>query len=147
MPKRIHIRVKSNKVDAFESGSPNGGGHVFATTGERITWQHQQPGLNQAFIATFFDITNNQSGYPFTPTDPTNQVRIPPGATLDRDLDPNASEYWKYTVSVEPPTDICPHDPMIIIRRRAGLSLAPVVIAAIGGAVVGALLAYALLTR
>jgi hypothetical protein len=146
MPKRIHIRVTSNKVDAFESGSPNGGGHIFANTGEQITWQHQQPGLNQAFIATFFDVTNNQPGYPFTPADPTNQVRIPPGPAVVRVLDQNASEYWKYTVSVEPPTNICPHDPMIIIRRRASFALAPLVVAAIGGAVAGALLTYALLT-
>jgi hypothetical protein len=145
MAKKIHIKVKNGKVDAFESGSPNGGGHIFPQPGERITWKHQENTLNQAFIATFFDITAGKAGYPFTPYDPTEQVRIAHGATLDRDLDSNASEYWKYTVSVEAPTDICPQDPMIIIRRRGSFALAPVVIAAIGGAVAGALLTYALL--
>ena len=147
MPTRIHINVKSDKVNAFESGNPSGGGHVVVNKGDEITFQHQEPVLNQAFIATFFDVTNNQSGYPFTPDDPTKQVRIAPGATEVRTLDPNASEYWKYTVAVEPPTEICPQDPMIIIRQRASLALAPVVVAAIGGAVVGALLTYALLVN
>jgi hypothetical protein len=99
--------------------------------------------LTNAFVATFVDALTSLPGWPFTPTDPTMSLRIPPGPTVDVKLDSTAAIYWKYTVAVEPPSTIAADDPMIIIRRS--LQITTVALVALASAVAGAVLAWFLL--
>jgi hypothetical protein len=141
--KKIHIKVTNGTVDAFEPGNPQGHGNVLVNKGESISWKHEDSSLPNAFVATFVNLVSGQQGWPFTPTDPTMRLRIPPGPTVDVKLDPAAATHWKYSVAVEPPSSIAAEDPMIIIR--SSLQVSTLAFVALAGAVAGAVIAWFLL--
>jgi hypothetical protein len=127
--KKIHIKVTNGTVDAFEPGNPQGHGNVLVNKGESISWKHEDSSLPNAFVATFVNLVSGQQGWPFTPTDPTMRLRIPPGPTVD--------------VKLDPPSSIAAEDPMIIIR--SSLQVSTLAFVALAGAVAGAVIAWFLL--
>jgi hypothetical protein len=146
-------RVIAYEADANGNKIPGTDGTVDAGAGSQVTW-NQVPGGNNTFEVRFYrkgdtsgnpDWAFNQPPNPGAP--PQRFLPVGPNTNVLTTLRTGVGNIkWKYTVSV-PGSNILPLDPMIIIRQRSSFAVAPVVVAAIGGAVVGALLTYALLVN
>lgn len=161
----IRFQLKKSKGYLIEAKTiPSGGsvpdhrdGNLDVPDGTKISWKASPGGpATPVYTATFRNLQNNAVAWPFV-ENANGTGTAPAGYTgplvLPFDLGGNKVSSVelttkslgvpvKYTVTAEPPANIDPLDPMIIIRPQsfAALNLALGATCAVLGAIAGALL-------
>lgn len=142
----IWLSVRNSKVRQVRARltRDKDGGNTVVSPQASIGWQAQG---SDVFRVVFFDLDNQAWIFPFDGNDdgvfgPDNAPSLEvTGAGETRTLKPGAPSNIKYEVYCTSESTADPLDPMIIIRKPAGISenLALPVTCAVLGAIVGAL--------